>query len=99
MDIRKNIRPILVLLVLVLIPPGPGLTAQSDNAGAEPQETELQVEKISLEESERQENLSSKYPPVLSPAGEAALKVEFKENIGTVIGRFYLYQKQDEKGG
>jgi hypothetical protein len=79
----------------------PGWTAQSDKAGAESRDTESQVEKISLEESGHQENLSSKYPPppVLSPAGEAALKVEFKENIGTVIGRFYLYQKQDEKGG
>ncbi|MGB2862734.1 MAG: LPS assembly protein LptD, partial [Sedimentisphaerales bacterium] len=41
------------------------------------------------------------YPLILSPAGEAAPKVkgDDKEKILTVIGRFYIYQKQDEKGG
>jgi hypothetical protein len=37
----------------------------------------------------------------LAPAGEAAPNIEWDEEkgIGTVIGRFYLWQKQDEKGG
>jgi hypothetical protein len=77
------------------------------SAEAEPREIELQVETITLEEpgqeaAKPQEKKSGfEYPLVLSPAGEAALKVEWddKEKIGTVIGRFYLYQKQDEKGG
>jgi hypothetical protein len=101
MDIRKNILPILVLLVLILTPPGPVWTAQGDKTGAESQDTELQVEKITLQEPGQQEKPSFKYPPVLSPAGESAPKIEWdlQENIGTVIGRFYLYQKQDEKGG
>ena len=77
------------------------------SAEAEPREIELQVEKITLEEpgqeaAEPQEKKPSfRYTPVLSPAGEAALKIkgDDKEKIVTVIGRFYLYQKQDEKGG
>jgi len=42
-----------------------------------------------------------RYPIKLSGAGEAAPKVEWddKAKIGTVIGRFYLWQKQDEEGG
>jgi len=69
-------------------------------AGAEPRETELQVETITLDEPE-EKNSGFKYPPVLAPAGDAALKVEWddEKRIGTVIGRFYLSQKQDEKGG
>jgi hypothetical protein len=74
---------------------------------AEPREPELQIEKITLKEpdeeaAEPQEKKPGfKYPPVLSPAGGEAIKVEGddKEKIVTVIGRFYLYQKQDEKGG
>lgn len=73
-------------------------------AEAEPREIELQVETITLKEpgQEAAESQVKKpgfeYLPVLSPVGEAT-KVEYKENIGTVIGRFYLSQKQDEKGG
>ncbi|MHC4322809.1 MAG: LPS assembly protein LptD [Planctomycetota bacterium] len=107
MDIRKNILPVLVLLVLVSIPPGPGWTGQNDKTEAGPQESELQVETISLEEpgqqtAEQQEKKPGfEYPFVLSPAGEDPLLVDYNdiEKIGTVIGRFYLYQKQDEKGG
>ena len=74
---------------------------------AEPQEPELQIEKITLEDpteeaSQPQEKKPGfKYLPVLSHAGETALQAEWdlEKNIGTVIGRFYLYQKQDEKGG
>ncbi|MFH1883677.1 MAG: LPS assembly protein LptD [Planctomycetota bacterium] len=42
-----------------------------------------------------------RYPINLSGAGEAAPKIEWddKAKIGTVIGRFYLWQKQDEEGG
>jgi len=42
-----------------------------------------------------------RYPMHLSPIGEASLKTEWdnEEKIGTVIGRFYLSQKQDEEGG
>ena len=99
MDIRKNILPILVLLVLVLMPPKSWGTAQSDKAEAEPQGNDLQVETITLEEPEQDKKPGFEYPFVLSPAGEIPPQVEFTENIGTVIGRFYIYQKQDEKGG
>jgi hypothetical protein len=99
MDIRKNIQPILVLLVLVLMPPRYGWTAQSATAEAEPRETELQVEVITLEELGQEKKPGFEYPFFLSPAGEIPPQVEFTENIGTVIGRFYIYQKQDEKGG
>ena len=42
-----------------------------------------------------------RYPINLSGAGEAAPKIEWddKAKIGTVIGRFYLWRKQDEEGG
>jgi hypothetical protein len=101
MNIRKNILPVLALLVLASISPRPGWTAQSDKNGAEPRDTDLQVQKISLEEPGQEEKPSFKYPPVLSPAGNVAPQIEWDlgQNIGTVIGRFYLYQKQDEKGG
>ena len=79
------------------------------SAEARPQEPELQIEKITLEDPAAQQQEKKpgfRYPPVLSPAGETALKVEWtepigteKEKIGTVLGRFYLSQKQDEKGG
>ncbi len=76
-------------------------------ANAEPREPELQIEKITLEDPADQAAQSQekkpgfRYPPVLSPAGQATLKIEWDdtEKIGTVIGRFYLSQKQDEKGG
>ena len=73
-------------------------------AEAEPQETELQIEKITLaepgqESAEAQEKQPGfEYPLHLSPIGDAT-NIELNEKIVTVIGRFYLYQKQDEKGG
>ncbi|MBN2592308.1 MAG: LPS assembly protein LptD [Sedimentisphaerales bacterium] len=81
------------------MPPELGWSAQSDKAEAESQGTDLQVETITLEEPGQEKKPDFEYPPVLSPAGKEALNMEFKENIGTVIGRFYISQKQDEKGG
>jgi len=76
------------------------------SAETEPQEPELQIEKITLEDpapeaAQPQEKTGFKYRLNLSPAGEALFKSRWddKEKIGTVIGRFYLWQKQDEKGG
>lgn len=71
------------------------------SAGAEPQEPELQVETINLEEPGQEKKPGFEYLPFLSPAGEVVPQVEWdlEQNIGTVIGRFYLYQKQDDKGG
>ena len=45
-----------------------------------------------------------RYPVYISPAGDAALEMEAArtaegEDVMTVIGRFYLSQKQDEEGG
>ena len=42
-----------------------------------------------------------RYPMNLSPLGEATFKTEWdnEARIGTVIGRFYISQKQDEEGG
>jgi len=45
-----------------------------------------------------------RYPANFAPAGEAAPKIESIRtadgaNIATVIGRLYVWQKQDEKGG
>jgi len=47
--------------------------------------------------------LQFRYPINLAPAGEVEPKFESAEvnsvDVTTVIGRFYLWQKQDEKGG
>jgi len=45
-----------------------------------------------------------RYPINLSPLGKTAIKMKWDKwdnqvSVGTVIGRFYLWQKQDEKGG
>lgn len=45
-----------------------------------------------------------RYPVNIRPAGEAALKMESTateggEDVVTLTGRFYLWQKQDEEGG
>jgi len=45
-----------------------------------------------------------RYPVDIGPVGEAVLKTESTqtaagENIATIMGRFYLSQKQDEEGG
>jgi len=69
------------------------------SAEAEPQPT---AEKVGREEpTEVGVEPYFRYPVNLSGTGEAAPKIEWddKEKIGTVIGRFYLWQKQDEEGG
>jgi hypothetical protein len=57
------------------------------------------TEKIQPEER----MLQFRYPINLAPAGEVEPKFESAEvngvDVTTVIGRFYLWQKQDEKGG
>ncbi len=50
-----------------------------------------------------EKKLQFRYPINLAPAGEVEPKIESAEvngvDVATVIGRFYLWQKQDEKGG
>jgi len=45
--------------------------------------------------------LRFKYPVNIAPVDEVAPKIEWDEEkgIGTVVGRFYLWQKKDERGG
>ncbi len=61
----------------------------------EPTEPNEQVAKAQKKKPE------FRYPIHLSPMDGAGLKIEWdnKANIGTVIGRFYLSQKQDDTGG
>ena len=49
----------------------------------------------------REEEPGFRYPISLSPVGEVAPKIEWDDEakIATVIGRFYLWQQQDEEGG
>lgn len=68
---------------------------------AEPQEIEFIEEReapaeagIEPEDKEPQ----FRYPVHWSGVNEAPPKVEWDANIGTIIGRIYLWQKQDEKG-
>jgi len=78
---------------------------EPESAEAEPQEPELKFEKITLEDpadqtaQQQEKKPGFRYPPVLSPVGDTALELEWTEKIGTVLGRFYISQKQDEKGG
>jgi hypothetical protein len=50
-----------------------------------------------------EKKLQFRYPINLAPAGEVEPKIESAEangvDVTTVIGRFYLWQKQDEQGG
>lgn len=50
-----------------------------------------------------QPQLNIRYPVNLAPAGDTEPNVEWgglgkEQNIATIIGRFYLWQKQDERG-
>jgi len=73
---------------------------------AEPQAPEMPAEKTRPEKppegalSPQEKMPLFRYPINLSPIGEAPLNVQWDDEakIGTVIGRFYLWQKQDEKG-
>jgi lipopolysaccharide assembly outer membrane protein LptD (OstA) len=69
---------------------------------AEPQEIEFMEESekpadVGIEPKEKEPQF--RYPIHWSGVNEAAPKVEWEANIGTIIGRIYLWQKKDEKGG
>ncbi|MCH7557849.1 MAG: LPS-assembly protein LptD [Planctomycetes bacterium] len=74
---------------------------------AEPRKVELPAEKAEAEEPAKvgaepeEKKPQFRYPIHLSGVNEAAPKVEWdgKAKIGTITDRFYLWQKQDEKGG
>ena len=72
-------------------------------AGVEPKG--FGAEKPSVESAEPEdEKAVFEYPINLSPLGKEPLKVEYDTKagmgrVGTVTSRFYLWQKQDEKGG
>ena len=76
-------------------------------AVAEPQPRQSQAEQTSPEKpgqtaaEPKKEQPQLRYPITLSPLRAAGLKIEWddQQKIGTVIGRFYISQKQDEKGG
>jgi hypothetical protein len=67
-----------------------------------PSEEEVVTARPAEEVAEpREKEPTFRYPINLSPVGEVAPKIEWDEQAktATVIGRFYLWQKQDEKGG
>ncbi|MHC4726893.1 MAG: LPS-assembly protein LptD, partial [Planctomycetota bacterium] len=69
------------------------------NVEAEPQEIEFVEEEpvgTGIESEDKEPKF--RYPLHYSGIGEIAPKIEWDENIGTAIGRIYLWQKQDEKG-
>jgi len=74
---------------------------------AEPREVELPAEKAGAEEPAKvgaepeEKEPQFRYPIHLSGVNKVAPKVEWddKAKIGTITDRFYLWQKQDEKGG
>ncbi len=71
------------------------------SAEAEPQEIEFIEEREAPAEAgiePEDKKPQFRYPIHWSGVNEAPPKVEWDANIGTVIGRIYLWQKQDEKG-
>ena len=69
---------------------------------AQPQEIEFVEESRKMEEAriEQQEREPTfRYPIHWSNVNQVAPKIEWSGNIQTIIGRIYLWQKQDEKGG
>ncbi len=68
---------------------------------AKPQEVEFVEEsreptEPSIEQQEREPTF--RYPVHWSGVNEVAPKIEWSENVQTIIGRIYLWQKQDEEG-
>jgi hypothetical protein len=63
-----------------------------------PEEKEIEVAKPARPE---EKVIRFRYPINIAPLGDVSPQVEWDEEkgIGTLIGRFYLWQKQDEKGG
>ncbi|MBN2271800.1 MAG: LPS-assembly protein LptD [Sedimentisphaerales bacterium] len=59
------------------------------------------VETVKPGVEEANEPPKFRYPPNISPAGDQPLRFESTKTPGvvTLISRFYLWQKQDEKGG
>ncbi|UCD29514.1 MAG: LPS assembly protein LptD, partial [Planctomycetota bacterium] len=71
------------------------------SAEAKPQDIEFieesrELTEPSIEQQEREPTF--RYPIQWSGVDEAALKIEGDENVQTIIGRIYIWQKQDEEG-
>ncbi len=83
---------------------GPLLTSSPADVGSGmPKRTGGADGAIEVSEPEKKEP-DFQYPINIRPAGEAALKIESTrtaegEDVITVLGRFYLWQVQDEEGG
>jgi len=81
----------------------PFLLSQESRGAPEqpPQEQVAAVRPTEAVDKQREKEPGFTYPINLSPVGEVAPKIEWDEQAktATVIGRFYLWQKQDEKGG
>ncbi|MCP4261122.1 MAG: LPS-assembly protein LptD [Planctomycetes bacterium] len=69
------------------------------SAEAEPQKIEFVEEPADAGIEPQDKEPQFRYPIHWSGVNEAAPKVEWDGNIGTILGRIYLWQKQDEKGG
>ncbi|MHC4536493.1 MAG: LPS-assembly protein LptD [Planctomycetota bacterium] len=70
-------------------------------AEAQPQEIEFIEEPVVAGIKPEDEEPKFRYPLHYSGVGEVVPKIEWDETtrIGTIIGRIYLWQKKDEKGG
>ncbi|MHC4488211.1 MAG: LPS assembly protein LptD [Planctomycetota bacterium] len=108
-SMRKKILSILALLALVAamqaVGAGPTTVEAQPRVQVRPQrpsEEEVVTARPAEGAAEpREAEPGFKYPINLSPVGEVVPKIEWDEEtkIATVVGRFYLWQKQDEKGG
>lgn len=82
--------------------PSEPLVEQTEPSPTEPRKEPTEPAEPNEEIAEPKEKKPQfRYPMNLSPLGEKALDTEWdnEKKIGTVIGRFYLSQKQDEEGG
>ncbi len=89
------VEPIELKLELEPVVPVPELPAEIKRVKRPPEEVVA---------AKPEKELRFRYPVSIAPAGEAALGLESTqtaeaEDIVTIMGRFYLSQKQDEKGG
>ena len=78
----------------------PAPVAQADTENKRPTE----IKEVEAAAKPEKKDVSFRYPVNIQPAGDAALEIEAArteegEDVMTVIGRFYLSQKQDEEGG
>jgi hypothetical protein len=66
---------------------------------AKPQDIEFIEEPTQAEIVQQEREPTFRYPIHLSNVSEVSPEIKWNGNVQTIIGRIYIWQKQDEKGG